>query len=77
MIEFQTDVPMPQGLGRRGPPTKYPFSTMPVGGFFFVPRKTSTQLTGAARYQGKKDRKFAMRSVVEGGVSGTRVWRME
>lgn len=75
MIEFQINVPMPEGLGRSGRVSKYPFRTMPLGGSFFVPGKAPGQLSGAARNQEKNDRKFAMRSVVEDGVSGTRVWR--
>lgn len=77
MIEFQTDVPMPEPSAKPGRPPKYPFSTMPVGASFFVAGKTQSGVSAAATISAKRSgRKFATRGVTEGGVKGVRVWRI-
>ena len=50
----------------------YPFDGMLVGDSFFKPG-----LQCAAAYYQKGGRKYTVRTVVEGGVKGVRVWRVK
>ena len=56
----------------------YPWNSMGVGDSFFVAGKKPSGMSGVKRYQ--TDRygfKYTCRTVMEGGVKGTRVWRTE
>lgn len=78
MIEFQTDVPMPSPASGPGRPPEYPFRTMPVGASFFVAGMSQKKMSATTyRYYKEYGMKFSTRKVMENGVEGTRVWRME
>ena len=77
--ELTNTIPVPKKThpGRRA---KYPFRVMRAGDSFFVPNMKATTLYQAAKNAAKRDGrgfKFVVRTTVEGGVAGTRVWRTE
>ena len=71
-ITIQRDIPAP-GKGGEGRYVKYPFRAMDVGDSFFVPNGP-INLYNSKAYLPKK---FTRRTVVENGVKGIRVWRIE
>ena len=77
MNEFKIEhgVPMPESVGK-GWRTKYPFGQMDVGDSFLVKNvdNDTTKVRAAMSYYGtRNDKKFATRTVNEGG--DVRVWR--
>lgn len=70
LIECDTDHPL---IERGGKQAKYPWRTMPINSSFFTTaRRVNT--TGWTEQTGKR---FTQRKVIEDGVSGLRVWRIE
>lgn len=69
-IEINKGLPTPQ-RGR----TKYPFRDMELGDSFFAPGASVISLHGCARRH--RPMRFTCRSLVENGVAGVRVWRIE
>ena len=69
-IEITEGLPTPRG--RR---SKYPFRDMEIGDSFFAPRSSVIGIHGCARRH--RPMRFTCRSVVEDGVPGIRVWRIE
>ena len=63
---------LPAPRGRRA---KYPFRDMEIGDSFFAPGSSVIGIHGCARRH--RPMRFTCRSVVEDGVSGIRVWRIE
>lgn len=61
-----------KGGGRK---TIYPWRQMEVGDSFFVPDRTIRSFSGSAAQH--RPRRFSMRTVVENGVSGIRIWRVK
>ena len=74
MFKIEKNFPIPEsGVGR---PVKYPFGIMDVGDSFFVPKPN--RISSAASHFGKRNnKKFRSLPVVEDGIEGTRVWRIE
>lgn len=70
VIEITKGVPTPRG--RR---SKYPFRDMEIGDSFFAPGSSVIGIHGCARRH--RPMRFTCRSVVEDGVAGIRVWRIE
>jgi hypothetical protein len=54
---------------------KYPFRDMEVGDSFFAPGASVIGLHGCARRH--RPKRFTCRSLVENGVGGVRVWRIQ
>lgn len=78
-FELTNTIPIPKKRhpGRRA---KYPFRVMRAGDSFFVPNMKAHTVYQAAKNAAKRDSrglKFVVRTTVEGGVAGTRVWRTE
>lgn len=72
-----SNVPIPSRPNHKGAPRKYPLDEMAVGDSFFVPKSQnalSGSITGAQKRTGFR---FTARSVTEGDVQGTRVWRTQ
>ncbi len=77
-FKIEKGVPIPSvtryGGGRQ---RLYPLDLLEPGESFFVPGPRKS-ITGAASYWGKvSKRTFITRPYTEGGVQGTRVWRMK
>lgn len=75
-MTFKIDkgVPLPETY-QRG---KYPFREMGVGDSFFVAAAKRSQITSTVSYAGRRQgKRFITRAVIENGVKGTRVWRIE
>lgn len=95
MLKLQSNVPLPKTIRprARGRRRKYPFESMQVGSFFFVPGITREQIHGHVWQVGKKiNMKFStrlcyMRQVAnewqlceqgdKGSTLGVGVWRVE
>lgn len=56
---------------------KYPVAELGVGQSFFVPDGNPNAFNGAVWYHVQKGKAFAVRTVVENGREGIRVWRVE
>ena len=69
-IEINKGLPTPRG--RR---SKYPFREMDIGDSFFAPGSSVIGIHGCARRH--RPMRFTCRTVVENGVGGIRVWRIE
>lgn len=65
------DYPDNRGVGR---PPKYPVKALRVGESMFFP-EAKTDLVGKAA-RNHKPLRFKCRTVVSGGIKGTRVWRI-
>jgi hypothetical protein len=88
-IEVIQGVSVPHA--RRPRPSKYPFETMPVGSYFFVPDVVKNWMTVRASAEGRRlkkkfrTRRTTMRETIEGwvlcdpdhefAVAGIGVWR--
>lgn len=70
--ELEDNIPMPEKK------SKYPFKDMKVGQSFFAPDKNSNQMNNASSHWRKKlGWRFESMTVMENGVEGCRVWRVE
>jgi len=83
--KLDDDIPVPRHKEAEWE-NKYRFADMPIGKSFFAPRETMKSMGHIVRafrgrlVEGKKPNlhfSFVIRERVEGGVSGTRVWRQE
>lgn len=77
--KIESNVPMPEPLYWR---SKYPLRQMKIGDSFFIPGKTlkeRTRCTVAGAWFSKRnpEYKFTTRTVMESGIKGVRVWRVE
>ena len=72
-VAVENDVPVQEARGR-GRPAKYPLEELEVGDSFFVPKRAAAKVSMTARAK-KLGITVAKRTVVENGVTGTRVWR--
>ena len=75
---FDMNVPIPRGIGR----DKYGLADFPPNASLFIPITDDTvkYLRNNIRVQAEKKNpgcKFTVRSVVEGGKEGYRIWRVE
>lgn len=78
-FEITSKVPVPTVGKRPARYAKYPFKDMKPGDSFFVPfgkKQTVYSAARAAAIRGN-GKHFIVRSVVERGVPGARVWRSE
>lgn len=76
MFIVDKDIPLPAKVRRTN--SKYPFDTMEPGDSFFVAAKKATSIQRTAAHAGKRlGMKFRSVEVSEGGVDGTRCWRVE
>lgn len=79
---IETGVEKPQHANREGA-QKYPYDHLEPGQSFFVPNKTTKQMTATTKHWRNKypDRKFSHYTVVEERdgekVTGVRIWRDE
>ena len=73
MIKIDSDVPMPNDLGRRGKRAKYPLKHMDIGDSFFIAGATSRSISGI--FYPHKPKVFSARAVVENEIKGVRIWR--
>lgn len=69
-----SEEPVKKNVGGR--PPKYPWRTMEVGESFMVYGRTTTSLCNDAR-ELYRPRRFRTMKVVQRGVVGVRVWRIE
>lgn len=69
-VEIRSDIPLPLTA------QSYPFDQLTVGESFFIAGRTVGSI-GNQRHnaQVRLKCKFVSRTVVEGGVSGVRIWR--
>lgn len=58
-----------------GRPAKYPLRKLALGESIFLPGVCGSQI--AKRFYNFKPLRFKARTVVSGGVTGARVWRIE
>ena len=70
VITVDKGIPVPRSLRGR---SKYPFRQMEIGDSCFIPRKNGQQIT----INHLKPLRFTTRHVVENGIDGVRVWRIE
>ena len=70
-IHLDKGVPSPDRHQR----SKYPWDDMEVGDSFFAPGTKASSLNGAISM--RRPKKFTRRTLVENGVKGIRVWRVE
>ena len=64
-------------IRRRGKPF-YPWADMARGDSFFVPGKTTDQMSPTVvSHRKRHGGKYVTRAVTENGVKGVRVWRVE
>lgn len=74
-IKIDKLIPIPKP-GRKGWLARYPFRQMKVGDSFFVPGRNVQQMSNSgAQYRKLFGHRYTVRSVVEGGKKGCRVWR--
>ncbi len=76
-MQIDKNVPLPPARGR-----KYPFADMLPGDSAFFPGehkrdKQHPAFMSARNYVKRKGWRMVARSVVEAGVKGIRIWRME
>jgi hypothetical protein len=69
--EIERNIPIPQS--RSGSST-LPFDRLEIGDSFFAPGKTAGYIVNQARPH--RPKKFTMRSVIENGTRGFRIWRI-
>ena len=70
-LKIEHGIKVPEKRG-----TRYPWRRMGVGDSFFAPNGNMKNLTNGA-YNAFGKGHYAVRHVVEGGVAGYRVWRLE
>lgn len=75
MIKIDKGVPIPPH-GNAGS-KKYPILSMEVGDSFFAPGKKPTANMAMSKARKTLGYRFSQRAVVENGVAGVRVWRVE
>lgn len=73
MIEIKIDRNIPLPTSGRGGVKKYPFGDMNIGDSCFIAGSTSGQMSSRVSYY--RPKKFTIRTVIENGVNGVRVWR--
>jgi hypothetical protein len=72
VMEIRSDIEPPPAVG------KYPWFELNVGESFFAPVTGNNNLSGARKHaEERTGRKFRRRRVVENGITGLRVWRVE
>lgn len=85
MYKIDVNIPLPTTRGRPAE-FSFPFANMQVGDSFFVPagaeglEKIRSRLSSSiVRFRARVARtaKFSTRVVVEDGVNGVRVWRVQ
>ena len=75
LYKIDSNVPMP---APRAKERKYPLDSLDVGQSFFVPGVEMASVSGSISKGARQMKiKCQCRAVVEGGVSGVRVWRVE
>lgn len=62
---------------RLGRPVSTVFSKMEVGDSVFMPKKCAGNVSNFTKTQRSRGMRFTSRKLVENGVSGVRVWRIE
>lgn len=80
-IKVESGIPMPAHNSRQG---KYPWRAMAVGDSFFVPIgghhgvNSAASISHGVSYMRKRySLHFLYRTVIEDGIKGVRVWRVE
>jgi hypothetical protein len=76
MTDFKIDKGVPLPPTKHGT-KKYPFGEMEVGDSVFFAGNTSDKISSAYAYYQRNGKRFANRTVIENGLSGVRVWRVE
>ena len=71
MIEITNKIPQPKQAGR---PSKYPFRDLQIGQSFMIANMKPSRV-GLGYWRAITGFKFISRSVIEDGVTGTRIWR--
>lgn len=79
---FKIDKNVPIPSRSKHTVSKYPFAQLEVGDSFFAPGKKNTGFSGIVQnfyrnHRDKTDCKFSIRTVVEKGVKGVRIWRVK
>lgn len=75
-IPVQSGIPIPEASRTRA--SIYPWATMGDGDSFFLPGKSKKSFTSTAAAAAKRHGfRTRVAEVVEDGVSGCRVWRVE
>lgn len=73
-LAIETGIPVPSRYSTWAQ-TEFPFSEMQIGDSFFVSHVTISKLLMVARKF--RPKRFTARTVVERGVRGVRIWRLE
>lgn len=74
-MEIEKGILIPKsGYGR---PTSAIWSKMEVGDSVFFEGRRSNNIGNLTRVERSKGKRFTCRTLVENGVSGVRVWRIE
>jgi hypothetical protein len=78
MLSAESNVPLIPRSRAHGGWYKYPWESLAVGDSFFVEGKSIVGVSAQAVNRTKRHGdKYTCRSVIEGGVPGVRVWRVE
>ncbi len=74
-IKIEKKIPIPEYVGKRGRPSKYPWDIMAVGDSFLFPKgiKHSSAYQTAGHASKSYERKFVVRKTKE----GYRCWRVK
>lgn len=75
--ELVVDKGIPIPKLKSGFPPLSVWSKMEIGDSVFVPGSDSLKAQGFIKYPRTKGMRFTCRTLVENGVSGVRVWRIE
>lgn len=75
--EIKIDKKIPAPRRRIAGWHKYPFPDMKPGDSFFAPEANVSSLMTTANYHKKNGQKYTARAVVEKGIPGARIWRVE
>ena len=78
MFVIEKNIPVPTANRRPGG-CKYPLKDMKISDSFFVPNCKSHSVSSTVSSYKRRyfpDRRFIVRTVIEDGVSGVRVWRI-
>lgn len=74
-MKIEKGIPIPVGYGNLGITSL--MRNMEIGDSVFFPGRTSRQMSGIpSRITKQEGRKFTVRSRVENGVAGCRMWRI-
>ena len=76
MFKIESGIPIPPRSRGPGRKSAYPFALLEPGQSFFVKKAKSKTMSVLANQHGKRlGRRFTVRTVIESGKEGVRIWR--